>query len=341
MDKMNEIKWMPNFKVSDKDFLAIVNSSPLGIITIDLEGIIRSWNKAAENILGWQESEVLCRSTEMLSEDQHEAYEEIRRRTLNKEIFTSVPVKAVKKDRSIIQISCSAAALYDEKYRIVGTVLILFDITVQVELETALKASLEKMGRVVDETVDALASAVESRDLYTAGHQRRVAFLACAITGEMEGLKDDRIKCIKTAAILHDIGKLHVPFEILNKPGPLENIEFALIKKHPQIAYNILKGIEFPWSVARIVQQHHERVDGSGYPDGLYGDAILKEARIIGIADVVEAMSSHRPYRPGRGIDAALEEIHKGRGILYDHEAVDACLRLFSRGFVLPDYEKI
>ena len=332
--------WRPDVKVSDKGFSAIVKSSPLGIITIDLEGRIRFWNKAAEEILGWQKDEVIGRSTEVLYQDQHEAYEEIRRRTLKKEIFTSVPVRVVKKDRSIIQISCSAAAVYDEKKRVVGTVMILFDITVQMELESALKASLEKMGRVVDETVEALASAVESRDLYTAGHQRRVASLACAIAGEMEGIGDDQMKGINTAAILHDIGKLHVPFEILNKPGSLEDIEFAMLKKHPQTAYDILKGIEFPWPVARIVQQHHERLDGSGYPAGLVGDAILPEARIIGVADVVEAMSSHRPYRPGKGIESALEEIHKARGSFYDPEAVDACLSLFRKGFVLPDNER-
>jgi PAS domain S-box-containing protein/putative nucleotidyltransferase with HDIG domain len=332
--------WLTSVKVSDEGFSAIVKSSPLGMIVVDLDGIIRFWNKAAEEIFGWREDEVLGRSTEVLSQDQNEAYEDIRRRTLQKEIFTSVPVSAVKKDRSIIQISYSAAAVYDEKKRVVGTVIILFDITVKMELESALKASLDKMGRVVDETVNALASAVESRDLYTAGHQRRVASLACAIAGEMEGIGDDQMKGINTAAILHDIGKLHVPFEILNKPGSLEDIEFAMLKKHPQTAYDILKGIEFPWPVARIVQQHHERLDGSGYPAGLVGDAILPEARIIGVADVVEAMSSHRPYRPGKGIESALEEIHKARGSFYDPEAVDACLSLFRKGFVLPDNER-
>jgi PAS domain S-box-containing protein/putative nucleotidyltransferase with HDIG domain len=328
--------WLPDVKVSDEGLSAIVKSSPVGIIAIDVDGIIRFWNRAAEEILGWREDEVLGRSTEVLSDCQHEAYENIRRRTLKKEIFTSVPVRAFKKDRSIIHISCSAAAVYDENNHVVGTVMILFDITAKMELESALKANLEKMGRVVDETVEALASAVESRDLYTAGHQNRVAFLACAIAGEMEGIGNDQMKGIRTAAILHDIGKLCIPFEILNKPGYLEDIEFALIIKHPQTAYDILKGIEFPWPVARIVQQHHERLNGSGYPAGLAGDAILPEARIIGVADVVEAMSSHRPYRPGKGIDVALQEIRKGRGSIYDPKTVDACLTLFRKGFVLP-----
>jgi putative nucleotidyltransferase with HDIG domain len=192
------------------------------------------------------------------------------------------------------------------------------------------------MSRVVDETVSALASAVATRDLYTASHQRRVASLACAIAEEMGGIGEDRRKGIQTAAILHDIGKLHVPFDLLNMPGHLEEIELALIRKHPQTGYDILKEIEFPWPVAHIVKQHHERLNGNGYPAGLKGDDILMEARIIAVADVVEAMSSHRPYRPARGIDAALQEIGDARGTLYDPKAVDACLALFKNGFTLP-----
>nr|NJM04691.1 HD domain-containing protein [Desulfobacula sp.] len=328
---------LPDIKISDESLSAFVKASPLGIIAVDLDGIIRFWNKAVEEITGWTEDQVLGRSTEVLAQDQGEAYERLRRRTLQKEIFTSVPIRAVKKDRSPIQLSYSAAAVYDEAKRIVGTVIILFDITVKMELESALRLSLNKMSRVVDETVNALASAVESRDLYTASHQRRVAILACAIAEEMGGIGKDQKKGVETAAILHDIGKLHVPFDLLNMPGHLEDMELALIKKHPQTGYGILKGIEFPWPVACIVQQHHERLDGNGYPAGLKGDRILPEARIIGVADVVEAMSSHRPYRPAKGIDAALQEIDAARGRLYDPKAVDACLALFKKGFVLPD----
>jgi putative nucleotidyltransferase with HDIG domain len=149
----------------------------------------------------------------------------------------------------------------------------------------------------------------------------------------MGGIGADQMEGIRTAAILHDIGKLYVPFELLNKPDRLSDIEFALIKSHPQAGYNILKDIEFPWSVARIVQQHHERLDGSGYPAGLQYDNILLEARIIGVADVVEAMSSHRPYRPSKGMESALEKIAKGRGTHYDPHVVDICLDLFRKGF--------
>ena len=152
----------------------------------------------------------------------------------------------------------------------------------------------------------------------------------------MGGIGADQMKGIRTAAV-HDIGKLYVPFELLDKPGRLRDIEFAMTKTHPQAGYDILKNIEFPWPVARTVQQHHERLDGSGYPAGLEGDNILLEARIIAVADVVEAMSSHRPYRPGKGINAALQEITQARGRHYDPSAVDACLAVFRKGFRLSD----
>jgi PAS domain S-box-containing protein/putative nucleotidyltransferase with HDIG domain len=317
--------------------MVLVQSSPLGIMAVDLDGIIRFWNKATEKITGWREDEALGRPIKMFPVDRLEVYEEVRQRTLQREIFTSLPVQAVKKDGTPMHVSYSAAPLLDAENHVVGTMALLYDITEKMELEVALKASLVKMSRVVDETVEALASAVETRDLYTASHQRRVAALAYAIAREMGGIGADQMKGIRTAAILHDIGKLHVPFELLNNPGHLNDIEFALIKNHPQSGYDILKNIEFPWPVARIVQQHHEHLDGSGYPAGLKGDSILLEACIIGVADVVEAMSSHRPYRPGKGIKAALQEITKGRGSLYDPKAVDVCLALFGKGFVLPD----
>jgi len=174
-----------------------------------------------------------------------------------------------------------------------------------------------------------MAVIVESRDPYTAGHQRRVTDLACAIAIEM-GLSQTQIDGIRMAASTHDIGKIYVPAEILSKSGKLAEIESSIIKTHPQVGYNVLKEIEFPYPVAQIVLQHHERMDGSGYPAGLTGDYILLEARILGVADVVEAMASHRPYRPAMGIDKALEEISRYKGMLYDPEAVDACLRLFA-----------
>ena len=209
---------------------------------------------------------------------------------------------------------------------IIGSVV---DITERKQAEQEREQSFKRLQRTLEGTVHALASAVEMRDPYTAGHQRRVTQLAYSIAEEM-GLSEDRIEGIHVAGLIHDIGKINLPAEILSKPGLLSDSEFALIKAHPQVGHDILKEIDFPWPVVQIVLQHHERMDGSGYPQGLKGEEILLEARILGVADVVEAMSSHRPYRPARGIDKALEEIAQNKGKLYDSKVVDACLRLFA-----------
>ena len=180
----------------------------------------------------------------------------------------------------------------------------------------------------LEDTMRAIAGIVEMRDPYTAGHQARVADLAAAIARQM-GLPEEQAHVIHLAGTVHDLGKINVPAEILSKPGKLTDLEFGLIKVHPQAGYDILKGIDFPWPIAQMVLQHHERLDGSGYPQGLKGDAILLEARILSVADVVEAISAHRPYRPGLGIEVALEEITKNCGIFYDPQVVDACLAVF------------
>ena len=196
---------------------------------------------------------------------------------------------------------------------------------------------LDKLQRGLQDTVQAIAATVEVRDPYTAGHQRRVAELAAAIGGEMD-LPHERIYAIHLAGIVHDLGKISIPAEILSKPGKLSKIEYELIQQHPQAGYEILKGIEFPWPIAEFVLQHHERMDGSGYPQSLKGEAIHLESRILAVADVVEAIASHRPYRPSLGIEAALEEIGKKRGVQFDADVVDAALRLFrEKGYRLED----
>jgi putative nucleotidyltransferase with HDIG domain len=179
-------------------------------------------------------------------------------------------------------------------------------------------------------TIEAMALTVETRDPYTAGHQRRVSNLARGIATEM-GVSEGKIQGVRMAGVIHDIGKISVPGEILSKPGKISQNELGIIKEHPQVGYNILKTVDFPWPIAQIVLQHHERMDGSGYPNGISGENILFEARILAVADVVEAMASHRPYRAALGIDLALKEISKNRGSLYDPKVVDACLRLFNK----------
>lgn len=208
----------------------------------------------------------------------------------------------------------------------------VFSLHVRHECELAhekVRQQFEQLQENLEDTVRALAAIVEVRDPYTSGHQARVANLAAVIARKM-GLPEEQVHAIHLAGVLHDLGKVKVPAEMLSNPGKLDDAEFNIIKIHPQTGYDILKGIGFNWPIAHIVLQHHERMDGSGYPQGLMGEQILLEARIISVADVVEAMYSHRPYRPGLGMDAALGEIIEQRGILYDAQAVDACLAVFS-----------
>jgi HD-GYP domain-containing protein (c-di-GMP phosphodiesterase class II) len=202
------------------------------------------------------------------------------------------------------------------------------EITERKLAEEKLRQSYAKLQRNLDEIVHAMSLTAEKRDPYTAGHQKRTTELAMALAGEM-GLCEHQIKGVQMAGLIHDMGKISIPAEILSKPGKLNEVEMQLIRRHPQAAFEILKNIDFPWPVDLIVLQHHEKMNCSGYPQGLAGEDILLEARILCVADVVESIESHRPYRPGLGIDKALEEISKNRGILYDQDVVDACLRLF------------
>lgn len=211
------------------------------------------------------------------------------------------------------------------------------DITERTKMEEDLRQSFEQVRKGLRATVQAMAETVETRDPYTAGHQRRVSDLARSIATEMK-LPKDRIEGLRMAATIHDLGKISIPAEILSKPAALTETEFALIKEHPRAGFDILKNIDFPWPVARMVLEHHERINSSGYPNSLKGDETLLESRILAVADVVEAMASHRPYRAAWGVDVALEEISRNRGILYDPEAVDACLRLFNgKGYQLSE----
>jgi PAS domain S-box-containing protein len=237
-------------------------------------------------------------------------------------------LEMVRKNGTTVWTEVQFSLIRDENKRAVGIMGVTRDITER-------KQSFERMRKALGATVQSISTIVEMKDPYTSGHQQQVSDLARSIATEM-GLSADQQDFIRTASSIHDIGKISIPTEILSKPTKLTEVEFSLIKTHAQSGHDILKDIDFPWPVADVVLQHHERIDGSGYPHGLKGDDISLEARILAIAEVVEAIASHRPYRPSRGIDFALEEISGNRGILYDADAVDACLKLFrEKGYLL------
>ena len=256
----------------------------------------------------------------------HQAKE---KRATNAETASVYSIRVTNKaGRQIWAQISSVPIFWDERP---ATLNFVRDITCQRIAEDELRQTVEKLRKVTGATVQAMAQTVEVRDPYTAGHQKRVSNIARAIATEMT-LSTGMIEGIRMAGNIHDIGKISVPAEILSKPGALTDIQFALIKAHPKTGYEILKGIEFPCDIARIVLQHHERIDGSGYPQGLCGDDILLEAKILAVADVVEAMSSHRPYRPALGIEKALEEISSKKGKLYDPRVVEALEKALKKG---------
>lgn len=242
-----------------------------------------------------------------------------------------------KKDGTPMTCSVSAVAVMDKDGSVKYYDGIVEDVTEVKRSEHDIRGSFDKLNRVLEETVDALASTLGKRDPYTGGHQKRVTSLACAIAEEL-GLSKQKIKGLRLAGLLHDIGKIAIPAEILSKPSRLTEAEFNIVKDHPQIGYEILKAVEFPWPIADIVLQHHELLDGSGYPRGIKDGSICMEAKIMVVADVVEAMCSHRPYRPAHSLEVSLDEIAKYRGILYDTNVVDTCLRLFAeKGFIFNE----
>lgn len=318
-----------------------------GIIATDLELRIVYFNPAAEEILGCRAREVIGRSIKKLQlkgNMDFSQFDEIAEAIENNSSHTFL--LELENDTALRIIRARAAKIRDTGRKSIGFSLMLNDITERKRAEAELRQvheGLEKMvqdrtrelGNAIEGIIQAMALTIESRDPYTSGHQRRVAKLAAAIAREL-GHSSKTVEGIYMAGLIHDIGKIRVPSDILCSPAVLTDVEYAILKPHPQIGYEILKGIEFPWPIAQIVLQHHERMDGSGYTQGLSGDQILEEARIVAVADVVEAMSSHRPYRPALGIDIALEEISKNKGTRYDAQVVDACLRLFKeKGYTL------
>jgi len=306
---------------SEKKFRTLTQNTPDIISRIDREGRHVFINKAIEKVtnltvedyLG-KTNEELGMPTESLVLWNHQFRKAFETATLVNFEFDFPSPDGIRNFFSTV------VPEFDEEGRVSTLLILARDITDR-------KESMLKLRKALETTVRAVAVTVETRDPYTAGHQRGVADLSRAIAMELK-LTSDRIDGIQMAAIIHDLGKISVPAEILTKPNKLTEMEFELIKTHPQSGYDILKDIDFPWPIARMILEHHERMDGSGYPRNLRGDDILLESRILAVADVVESMASHRPYRPALGLNAALEEIEKNRGTIYDADAVDACLRL-------------
>ena len=318
-----------------KDFNeGIVQNMAEGIAVEDAEGRIIFVNPAAADLLGYSPEELLGQHwTVIVPPDQHPSVQAAYERHVHGET-DRYELQLVRQDGTSVPVLVSGSPRIEEG-RFAGTLTVFTDITEHKRVEEELQRSLERLERTFNETVQALALAIRTRNPYMAGHQRRVTQLATAIAEEM-GLPEEQVEGIRVAGLIHDIGKISVPVEILSNPEGITELEYGIIKAHPQIGYDILKAVEFPWPVAEIVLQHHERLDGSGYPQGLSGDEIMLEARILAVADVVDAMASHQPYRAARGLDEALEEISQNRGVLYDPGAVGACLKLFKqKGFRL------
>lgn len=313
------------------------------VISTDREGRIRFMNPVAEQLCGVPKGHALGlplhNAIRILNEGTGEdlclLVDQVLRQRQNFRLKESAVL--VSRQGQERPIDLSASAIVGDSTGeagdgdLFGVVLVFRDMTEARRTETALKESVRTLARTLDETVAALAMATEKRDPYTAGHQLRVGVIAEAIARDM-GLEEQQIQGLRVASLLHDIGKIYIPAEILSKPARLTENEMNLMKTHPEVGYDILKGISFPWPVAEMVLQHHERLDGTGYPRGLSGTEVMLEARIIMVADVVEAMSSHRPYRAALGLQLALEEIEAHQGTRYDPLVVRHCLRLFREG---------
>ncbi|NLW34587.1 MAG: HD domain-containing protein [Syntrophorhabdus aromaticivorans] len=320
-----------SLRQSEGNYRNIFDYAVEGIFQSTPDDRYLSVNPALSRMLGFDSPEELLENITNLRRQLYvnqEDYQNIKTHLAEQGHVEGYETQFYRKDRTSIWVSINARAVRDGDGEVLYYEGFHQDITERKLAEEALRTSIASLRRTLDGTVKALATTIEMRDPYTAGHQNRVAEIACMIAEEMD-LPNDRIEGIRVMGFLHDIGKIVVPAEILSKPGKLNEYEFHIIKAHSQAGYDILKGIELPWPVATAIIQHHERLDGSGYPQGLSGDEIILEARILCVADVLEAMASHRPYRPALGIEKALDEIVQRRGTVYDSEVVDACLRLF------------
>jgi PAS domain S-box-containing protein/putative nucleotidyltransferase with HDIG domain len=326
-------KMQMDLKERERWLSTILKSIGDGVIATNKMGAITFMNPLAENLTGWKLNKALDKTLSdvfmVMNQKPGKMHRISVKKILKGEGFAlSDEAVLVSKKGGKTPIDPRLEPIKDENGNITGVVLAFTDVTARKMAEEELKRSFERQKIAMEGTVRAIAYTVEIRDPYTAGHQRRVTKLACAIGEEMK-LTKDRIEGLRMSGELHDIGKIHVPAEILSKPGPISEAEYNIIKTHSQVGHDILKTIEFPWPVAKIVLQHHERMDGSGYPQGLKDKDILQEAKILAVADVIEAMATHRPYRPALSIEEALGEISKNKGRLFDPKVADCCLKVF------------
>jgi PAS domain S-box-containing protein/putative nucleotidyltransferase with HDIG domain len=311
---------------SEERFRQIFKEGPMGMVTLDPDFQYMRANATFCRMVGYAEQELLGRTFADITHPDHVPGDiEGAKKVLHGETpVYRTEKRYVRKDGQVVWGGVTASAIRDPGGEFLYYLVMIEDITDR-------KQAAARMEAALNGTVRALATTSEVRDPYTAGHQDRVTLLALTIGHEL-GLTADELDGLRVAGLLHDVGKISVPAEILSKPSALSAAELALVKSHSETGYAILKGVNFPWPIAEIVLEHHERLDGSGYPRGLRADAILPEARILAVADTVEAMASHRPYRAALGIKYALDVIEKGKGILYDANVVDACQKAFSEG---------
>jgi putative nucleotidyltransferase with HDIG domain/PAS domain S-box-containing protein len=319
------------FKYAD-----LYDFAPVGYFSLDQQGQILEVNLTGARLLGMERVRLLSSSFFLLVAAVDRAvFRSYLRKVFDSGIKQTCEIQIEPRGSLPIYASLESITVQVDQDQITHCRTMIADITTRKQERDALELEKrnESLRKALEKTVLALAATTEMRDPYTTGHQKRVAKLAYAIAQEM-GFSDDRLEGMRVMGLLHDIGNMVVPFEILNKPGMLSDYEHEIVKNHAHVGYEVLKEIDSPWPLSQVILQHHERLDGSGYPSGLSGHDIVLEARILMVADTVDTIAADLPYRPGLGIDKALEEIKQNQGTLYDPEVVDVCLKLFTeKGF--------
>ena len=312
-------------------FTAITETALVGTFVMEKGGIIYANNSLSE-IFGCKKEDMIGKDLlEFVYEEDSELVREKLKEVERKKGISFV-FRGAKKNRKVISLRIFLYLIHEEAPKIVGTIM---DITEEVKAREEIRRAHEQLNRIYEATINAFGKTIEARDPYTAGHQLRVAEISYLLGKEM-GLSEKKLKILRISAAVHDIGKIAVPSEILTKPGKLTDAEFGLVKRHPVVGYQILKTIPFNAPVAKIVLQHHEKLDGSGYPQRLKDGQILMEARILAVADTFEAMLSYRPYRPAHSLNEVIKELERGKGKKYDKEVVSALFRILRQGLLTP-----